>query len=144
MKRERISAWTKTIGDRPGLIDRDMKSQAMPFVPDDRGKLSQLAAVEWHEQQRVRDWWTMKQVHPYGYRALTSRDEYELEPLIPIDKAKRDICTHAELCPLVPRGLDRMHIVQLMSRIGQVEPVTRDVASTLTCKVVSLSTSLLK
>ena len=142
-KRERISAWTKTFGDRPGLIDRDMKSQAMPFVPKESGKLSQLAAVEWHEQQRVRQWWNMKLIDPYGYRALTSRDEYELEPLT-LCGEKNNLKTHAELCPLVPRGLDRMHIVRLLhgNSSGRVEPMTRDVASTLSVKIVGMSSSL--
>lgn len=141
-KREKITVWTRTFGERPGLIQRDLKSQTMKFQPNESGALSQLAAVEWYEQERVRRWWQMKQVQPFGYRALSSRDEDMLEPLIPINHAESGFKPHAALCPLVSRGLDRLHLVELMKQRGEIEPKTKDVAATLSCKILSMSSSL--
>jgi len=44
---------------------------------------------------------------------------------------------HAQLCPLVPQGIDRLHLMDLLSRQG-VRP-TKDVGATLSCQMVSLS-----
>ncbi|GKY99277.1 hypothetical protein MPSEU_000882800 [Mayamaea pseudoterrestris] len=82
-KRERITAWTKTFGAQPGLILRDMKSQAMPFTPDVNEK--------------------------------------------------------------IPLGLDRLHLAGMMCRRsdeGSIDPNTKDVAATLSCRVVRMSSSL--
>ena len=45
--------------------------------------------------------------------------------------------THAQLCPLIPQGMDRLHLMDLLSRQG-VRP-TKDVGATLSCQMVSLS-----
>jgi hypothetical protein len=70
--------------------------------------------------------------------SFTCRDEYALEPLLPIDKPK-PLNSHAALCPLVSRGVDRLKIAMMLKERG-IE-TSKDVASTISYKMVSISSN---
>lgn len=122
-----------------------------------------LAVAEHNEQMRVRKWHNLKQANPFAPRALSGRDEYALEPLLPslvdeqqqqqrlpnqqlvtsydsIDLYSRRYTKHKQqrpaLCPLIPRGLDRFRVIELLDSRG-IE-VTKDEASSIACKILPI------
>jgi hypothetical protein len=121
---------------------------------DDRLRfLDWLALAELHAQERVRRWHSLPLRNRRHPLALTSRDESALGPLVPANAELGPVVPapglsprplpHARLCPLVPPGLSRERLVQLMKQhrpeaAASFEP-SKDAASTLAVRIVGLS-----
>jgi hypothetical protein len=119
--------------------------------------LNWLALAELHAQERVRRWHSLPLRNNRHPLALTSRDEYGLGPLVPVNAEfgpEQSSPQHAQLCPLVSPGLSRARLVQLMRQhhhpetaaaatsttasSSSLEP-SKDAASTLAIRIVGLS-----
>ena len=119
-----------------------------------------MALAESQAQERVQRWRSLRQQAPYHPLAIASRDEHQLGPLLPegsgggtdgmppVPLPYQAPVQYSGLCPLVSRGLERVRLLEeALSRRGQQphrqpggEEPTKDAASTLRCRLVSLST----
>jgi len=143
-KRKKRTAWglCKFFGTNNYRL-LDLKDEAVDFFnPEATQKygnecqyLATLAQVEWKEEQAVCAWQKLKQTNPVGPKALSSRDEYTLEPLVPTNKVQPRCIP--ELCPLVPQGLDRLYLTQLLEQRGI--SVSKDMAASLSCAMVPVN-----
>jgi hypothetical protein len=104
--------------------------------------LMALVFAEWHEQEAVRQWHGLALGNPIGNKVLTSHDEYALGGLAPaqsmphIRHAHAAPTPHAAPCALVPVGLDRLKIAQILERQGVT--VTKDLAAALTANIAAV------
>ena len=116
--------------------------------------LGWMALAEWQEQVNVRRWHAYRVNNPMLLpKALSLQDEYTVGPLrLEHDHQKRakvdNITTNfkknrsknekmVQLCPLLTDGLDRQRMTDLLHRQGVDD--SKDVATTLSCRIVSLS-----
>jgi hypothetical protein len=112
--------------------------------------LMALVFAEWHEQEAVRTWHSMVLGNPVGNKVLTSHDEYALGRLAPVRQsilphtrhhndhahATAAPTPHAAPCALVPVGLDRFKIAQILERQGVT--VTKDMAAALSANIAAV------
>jgi hypothetical protein len=97
-----------------------------------------LARAELEEQQRARKWYSMPLENAAHNRALTIADESVL-PSVTLD-APTD--TVPKPCQLIPKGLDRMYIIEMLEKQGG--KMTKDTAASITCERVESITAAIQ
>lgn len=130
----------KIVDEARAFMDKQQPS--FPMIGENK-PIYGLAMAEYYEQQNVIKWKKLPQRNPYGPKALTSQDEYQLGP-VPLQKQKDNsnrshLITKEEheLCPLVrPPGLDRGYLVEQLVKRGMIPEASKDVAANMQCSLL--------
>lgn len=97
-----------------------------------------MAHAEASEQARIRKWHKMVLQHPRHDRALTMADERCLPP-VKLKESREENVEEILLpkpCQLIPKGLDRLYLMDMLEKVHPTVDRSQDVAASLTCQRV--------